>query len=160
MGLFKFGKVKEEEIYAPAVGKIINIEEVDDVTFAKKMIGDGIAIEPKDGVIYSPCDGEIVSLMGTLHAIGIKSKCEAELLLHVGIDTVNMKGDGFKAFVREGEKVKKGQKLLEIDLEKIRKNAKSDNIILLLTNEDIEIDNISRKGESSLDSIVMNLKRK
>lgn len=162
MGLFNFIKSKsaEEEIFAPALGAIVDIETVEDETFARKLIGDGIAINPTEGVVYAPCDGEIITLLNTLHAIGIKTKGGSELLIHVGIDTVEMKGDGFKAFVSQGDKVKKGQKLLEIDLEKIRDKAKSDTIMLLVAEEEININQILREGVSTLETVVMKVKKK
>lgn len=97
---------KEETVIAPLTGKIVNIEEVPDPTFAQKMMGDGIAIEPTEGVVVSPVDGEIVQFFHTKHAIGIQSEAGAEILIHVGLETVSMNGEGFEGHVNVGDKVK------------------------------------------------------
>ncbi len=120
-GLFK----KEVSLISPMSGNIIKLEEVPDEVFSGKMIGDGFAIDPIDGKVISPVEGEILQLFPTKHAIGIRTNEGLEILIHVGIDTVELKGEGFKACIKAGDKVKSGQLLLEVDLELIKSKGKS-----------------------------------
>lgn len=135
--LFGLGsKTNEETIVAPLTGAVKNIEEVPDPVFAGRMMGDGVAIDPTEGVVVSPVDGEIVQLFHTKHAIGIKAKNGTEILIHVGLETVKMEGEGFKAHVSEGQAVKAGDKLISFDLELIREKAKSTITPIVITNTD------------------------
>ena len=104
--------------------------------FAAGILGDGIGIEPDAGEVVAPFDGEISTIAETRHAVGITGPGEMEVLIHVGIDTVNMKGDGFELFVSAGEKVKAGQKLMTFDIEKIKAAGYSTTTAVLLTNSD------------------------
>lgn len=114
MGLFK---KKEKQLYAIANGKSIAIENVPDEVFSTKMMGDGIAILPTDGHIYAPCDGEISMIMEhSLHAIGLVNADGMEILLHIGLDSVELMGEGFTAHVSIGDQVSKGDLLLSFDL--------------------------------------------
>ena len=106
---------------SPMKGKVLPVTESTDEMFASKMLGDGIAIDPTDGTVYAPCDGTVSLLFPTKHAVGIKSADGIELLIHVGINTVQLDGEGFEAFVTQGDTVKKGDKLLKTDLDFIRK---------------------------------------
>ena len=124
------------EIALPTPGKVIPYTEISDPTFASGALGEGIGVEPEEGVVYAPMDGEISSVADSNHAIGISGANDQELLIHVGIDTVEMKGDGFKPFVKEGDKVKKGQKILEFDIDKIKAAGHPDTVVVLLTNSD------------------------
>lgn len=124
------------EIALPTPGKVIPYTEISDPTFASGALGEGIGVEPEEGVVYAPMDGEISSVADSKHAIGISGANDQELLIHVGIDTVEMKGDGFKPFVKEGDKVKKGQKILEFDIDKIKAAGHPDTVVVLLTNSD------------------------
>lgn len=133
MGLFS--KKKELDLYAPITGKFIDITEVKDQVFSQKILGDGIAIEPKEGVLYAPYDCEVVQLFHTLHAIGLKAK-DVELLVHIGMDTVELNGEGFKGFVNEGDHVKKGQKLIEFDIDYIKSQGKEATTPIVITNMD------------------------
>ena len=126
----------EMKIYAPIKGKTISHEEIPDETFASGVLGAGVGIEPAEGVVYAPYDGEISSTTDTKHAIGITGAGDMELLIHVGVDTVNMQGDGFELFVKEGDKVKKGDKLITFDIEKIKAAGYSPTTAVLLTNSD------------------------
>ena len=99
-------------------------------------MGQGVGIEPDEGIVYAPMDGEISTVAESKHAIGITGAEDMELLIHVGIDTVEMKGDGFKPFVSEGDNVVKGQKLLEFDRAKIKAAGKAETVVVLLTNSD------------------------
>lgn len=142
-------KVQEEPaVYAPVKGKVIPREEIPDETFASGVLGDGVGIEPAAGEVRAPYDGEISSVTDTRHAIGIIGPKGMELLIHVGIDTVNMKGDGFELLVAEGDKVKKGQKLLTFDMDKIKKAGYSTTTAVLVTNsDDYEACQVEKTGD-------------
>lgn len=121
--MFKnFFKPKPTNFIAPFNGKLMTIEEVPDPVFSEKSMGDGFAIEMHDGNVYAPCDGEIVVLFPTGHAIGVKSVDRNEYLLHLGLETVNYKGEGFQTFVKVGDKVKQGDLLVKVDLDFFRTN--------------------------------------
>lgn len=117
-------------------GKVIPYTEIPDPTFAAGTLGQGVGIQPDDEFVYAPIDGEISSVAESKHAIGISGDNDMEVLIHVGVDTVEMKGDGFEDFVKEGDKVKKGQKLMKFDREKIKAAGHPDTVVLLLTNSD------------------------
>lgn len=111
-----FGKKNKEMIlYASVTGKKIALEDVPDKVFASKMMGDGVAFQFDGNTIYAPCDGKIVMIANTLHAFGMELANGTELLLHIGLDTVNLNGKGFKKLVEQGDKVKKGTPIIEID---------------------------------------------
>lgn len=114
---------KEEILYAPMTGKIIPIGEVEDEAFSTRALGDGIAIEPSEGKLYAPCNGEVSMLFQTKHAINIISESGAEILLHIGIDTVKLYGKYFEAHVNDGDKFKKGDLLISFDMEGIRREG-------------------------------------
>lgn len=126
----------EKVLYAPVQGNVINRESIPDDTFASGVLGDGVGIEPEVGEVVAPFDGEISSVTETCHAIGITGPGEMEVLIHVGVDTVKMNGDGFKLLVKEGDKVKAGQKLMTFDIEKIKAAGFSSTVAVLLTNSD------------------------
>ncbi len=139
--LFGLGKKEAEQVQpqqevvvSPITGKLVNIEEVPDPMFAQKMMGDGVAIEPTEGKAVAPVAGEIVQVFPTKHAIGLKTKGGIELLLHIGLETVNMKGEGFTAHVKEGDKVNVGDTLVEFDLDLINEKATSTITPIVITN--------------------------
>ena len=121
MGFFKklFGK-KTDDFYAPMAGKAVPITEVPDPTFAEGMLGNGIAIEPAEGKVYAPCDATVDMMFTTGHAVSLVADNGAEILIHVGLETVSLEGKPFTIHVGNGDKVKKGQLLLEADLEAIK----------------------------------------
>ncbi len=104
-------------ILSPVTGKAIPLEQVDDPVFSQKVIGDGMAVIPSNGTIVSPVDAEVVSVAETKHAFGLKTEDGLELLIHVGLETVSLKGECFEVFVKPGDKMKAGQKLAKVDLE-------------------------------------------
>ncbi|XQY93222.1 glucose-specific PTS transporter subunit IIBC [Metabacillus sp. HB246100] len=124
----------EDVFVSPLTGEIKPITEVPDQVFSGKMMGDGFAILPTEGTIVSPVNGKILNVFPTKHAIGIQSEGGKEILIHVGIDTVNLKGEGFETFVQEGDVVEQGQKLLEVDLDFVKKNAPSIMTPIVFTN--------------------------
>src|SRR5690554_5542662 len=111
----KTKKVTEEVVYAPVNGEIVDITDAPDPTFAEKLLGEGIAIEPSDGEFVSPVNGEIINIFPTKHAIGILSEAGVEYLIHIGIDTVSLDGEGFTAHIKQGDKVKVGDPLVSVD---------------------------------------------
>lgn len=149
MGFFK---KKNKAFYAMANGKTVAIEDVPDEVFATKMMGDGIAIQPSVGQIYSPCTGKVTMVMdNTKHAVGIENEDGMEVLIHVGLDTVNLEGEGFEAFVKVGDEVKPGDLLISYDKEKFDADGINDITMLVLVdsknhtvikyhpNEDVQI---------------------
>lgn len=131
-------RLEKEELvlFAPIKGNVISRAEIPDETFASGVLGDGVGIEPEIGEVVAPFDGEISSVADTRHAIGITGPGEMEVLIHVGIDTVHMNGDGFELLVKEGEKVKAGQKLIRFDINKIKAAGYSSTVAVLLTNSE------------------------
>jgi len=127
-------EVVDETFVAPLTGEIKEITEVPDQVFSGKMMGDGFAILPTNGTVVSPVNGKILNVFPTKHAIGIQSDGGKEILIHFGIDTVNLKGEGFEAFVQEGDIVEQGQKLLEVNLDFVRENAPSVITPIVFTN--------------------------
>lgn len=119
-GLFKKKQEKAHVLGSPAAGKAVSIKDVSDPTFSEGILGDGVAVIPSEGKIYAPADGEIGMVFDTLHAVSMMTDFGAEVLIHVGLDTVQMKGDGFEGHVNAGDKVKKGDLLLTVDLEKVK----------------------------------------
>lgn len=115
--MFNFHKKSNNpnEIKAMISGSIIPLSQVNDPVFAQKMLGDGIAIKPNEEIVVSPCDGIVSMIYPTLHAIGIKTSNNLEILIHIGIDTVNLKGNGFKKYVNTGDHVKVGDKLIKFN---------------------------------------------
>ncbi len=122
-------------VLQPVKGKVIAREAIPDDTFASGVLGDGVGIEPEDELVVSPFDGTISSVAESRHAVGIESN-GMEMLIHVGVDTVNMQGDGFNCLVQEGDEVKAGQPLIRFSREKIKAAGYSDTVAVLLTNSD------------------------
>ncbi|MEH6888188.1 glucose-specific PTS transporter subunit IIBC [Bacillus sp. JJ864] len=127
-------KDANEVITIPIEGKILPITEVPDQVFSGKMMGDGFAIEPTEGTVVSPVNGEIVNVFPTKHAIGIQSEGGKEILIHFGIDTVKLNGEGFEALVSQGDKVTQGQPLLKVDIAFVKENAPSIITPIVFTN--------------------------
>lgn len=137
-------------LQSPISGKVLKLTDVPDDTFARKILGDGIAIKPEKGVVCSPVDGEIVQVfLPSKHAVCLKSTDGLEILIHIGIDTVKLNGYGFKALVKEGDKVTCGQELIKFDLEKIKNEAKSTITPIIITNYD-DVKGISILGEGNI----------
>ena len=123
------------ELKAYVSGEVIPMEDVPDQVFASRALGDGVAIKPTDGVLRAPADAMVAVVMEeSLHACGLVLDNGMELLLHIGLDTVDMKGDGFRAFVKPGDRVRAGEELIAFDREKIAGAGHSDMVIMVLTN--------------------------
>lgn len=125
-----------DAVYAPVSGKVIPISEVPDDVFSQKILGDGLAVEPQGNVITAPCDAEVSVVMeDSNHACGLKLSNDMEILIHVGINTVDMNGDGFTMFVAVGDHVKKGDKLIEFSPEKIKAAGHPTTTVICITEE-------------------------
>lgn len=142
--MFNFFKKKDEPFHVVACtsGKCIKIEDVKDEVFSQKMMGDGFAIIPDGDTVVSPVNGTIVTVFPTGHAIGIKTKDNIEIILHIGIDTVNLNGEGFKTLVKSNTKVKAGQLLVKIDKELLESKGYDLTTLTIFTsgyNKDIHL---------------------
>ena len=122
------------KLYSIAKGTKRNIEDVNDDTFSQKMMGDGVAIIPEEGEVFAPESGEITMLFPTLHAIGLKLNSGVEVLIHIGIDTVEMEGNGFVSHIHQGTQVKKGELLISFNIEEIEKRGYESDIMVIITN--------------------------
>ena len=121
------------KLCAPTSGVVRPMCESPDPAFAIKAMGDGFVVEPSEGKLVAPADGEIMMVFPTNHAIGFKTEEGIEILFHAGVDTVKLNGQGFKTFVKDGDKVKKGDLLMEFDMDYVKKNAASDAVMVILT---------------------------
>lgn len=128
--------IHQESFVSPVSGKIVELSEVNDEVFASGTLGKGVAIKPTDGKIYAPADGVAVSVFRTGHAIGIRTNQNAEILIHVGIDTVQLNGEGFKRYVDQDQPVKKGQLILEFDKALLSRKGYDDTVIFVVTNSE------------------------
>lgn len=135
-GLFKKNTKKQVEIAMPVNGRCFEITQIPDPTFAEKILGDGFGFESNDGVIYAPVSGKVIKLFPTKHAIIIQTEEGLEVLLHIGIETVALKGEGFESFVNEGDNVSKGDKIISYDINTVPQKAQSMLSPLLITNMD------------------------
>lgn len=157
--MFKWLNKKEMDFYSPVDGKVVPLNHVNDSVFARGMMGTGFAIEPTDEIIYAPFDGEITVLFPTGHAIGLKSKEGVEVLLHIGIDTVELKGEGFHIQCSQGDQVQKGSTLLKVDLETVRAHGKESICIVIFPNKEnitvLKENKIVKHGQNN----IINIKR-
>ena len=125
---------KDIVVSSPLEGEMVPLDKVPDPVFSQKMMGDGFAVIPANGTVVSPVDGEVLSIFPTKHAVNLKDASGLEILIHVGLETVNLKGEGFTSFVSDGETVKKGQKLLEVDFDAIKEKVPSIITPVVFTN--------------------------
>lgn len=136
--LFRKNKPATVDIVAPVTGRYVNLSEVPDPVFSGKMMGDGVAIQPKGAktIVVAPVSGKILMLADSYHAVGIKDVNGVEILIHVGLDTVELKGKGFKPLVSVDGEVKVGQPLIEVDLQTIEESGKNTVIPVVVTNQE------------------------
>lgn len=127
---------KDVVVYAPLDGRLVSLETVPDPAFAQKMLGDGMAIEPISKKVLAPFAGKVVVAFPTQHAIGLRSAAGLECLIHVGIDTVTLNGRGFRLLIEEGQMVKQGEPLIELDLDVLRSSGKALSTPVIITNSD------------------------
>ena len=134
--MFGFLKGKKSEIVSPLSGDVLPITECADEVFSSKALGNGLVIMPTGNDVFAPIDGTVVQVAETVHAVCLEGEDGLELLIHLGIDTVSLGGEGFECFVKTGDKVKKGDKIATMDREFIKsKGLKLDSPVILL-NED------------------------
>lgn len=131
-----FKNKRDIGLYAPVIGETIALENVPDKMFADKLMGEGIGFKFDGNTVCAPCDGKISMITNTLHAFGITAANGAEILVHIGLDTVELKGQGFKVIAEVGKKVKKGAPIIEIDRDFMKQ--KNVNLItpMIITNSD------------------------
>lgn len=141
-------EIKREILKSPLTGKLVALPDVPDEVFASGLLGKGIAVNPSVGKVVAPADGEVTTLFPTGHAIGIKTNNGAEILIHIGMDTVKMNGDGFKTHVQQGDRIKQGQLLIEFDIDKIKKAGYPVITPVLVTNHDSYKDIVTANGEN------------
>ena len=132
------------DIFAPLSGELVAIEDVPDVVFAERIVGDGIAIKPSGNKIVAPCNGTIGKIFETNHAFSIESDSGIEIFVHFGIDTVELKGEGFTRIAAEGQRVKTGDTIIEFDLALLEAKAKSTLTPIVISNMD-EIKELTKR---------------
>lgn len=132
--LSRFFTKRKLQIFAPVKGEMLSLEQVPDPVFSEKMMGDGVAIMPEDGGIYSPVEGKVILIADTKHAIGIRANDGTEILIHIGLETVSLQGKGFKTLVEMGDSVSIGQPLIEVDWNYVKENAASMITPIIITN--------------------------
>ncbi|MFV0380035.1 MAG: beta-glucoside-specific PTS transporter subunit IIABC [Anaerorhabdus sp.] len=137
--------IKQEIFISPVKGEVIELSKVNDQVFASDTVGKGVAIIPTEGKIYAPTDGIATTVFPTHHAIGITTKTGVELLIHVGIDTVQLEGEGFKCRINQGDTIKKGQLLLEFDQDLMKNKNYDDTVVFVVTNSNEFLDIIVSK---------------
>lgn len=132
--MFGLFKKKKNSFLSPMKGKAVSIKEVPDETFSSEMLGKGIAVIPSEGLVTSPANGKVTMVFETLHALSILADTGEEILIHIGLDTVKMNGEGFSPFVKVGDIVKAKDPLIQADLEKIKSAGFNPVTIMLVCN--------------------------
>lgn len=146
-----FLKKDSKEIVAPVTGTCISITDVEDKVFSSKAMGDGFAVVPADDTIVSPITGNIVMTFPTKHAFGVKSKDDVEVLVHIGIDTVNLNGEGFEMLLKEGAKVKAGDPVVRINRTLLEAKGVNLTTMVVFTDgyqKEINLDTCGQKVEA------------
>ena len=137
------GEITGEAVYdmvSPADGHILPLDQVKDEVFAGRVLGDGFAVELTSGRILSPADGTIEAAFDTGHAVGIRTENGMEILIHIGINTVELGGKGFRLHVSQGQKVRRGDCLVDVDLEEVRKSGKDlTTMVIFTTGESVDV---------------------
>lgn len=143
-------QVKDVDMYAIASdAKLISLDDVPDIAFSKRLVGDGIAFELRSDTIYSPCDGKIIMIANTKHAIGIQTKNGAQILIHCGLETVNLNGEGLMPLVKIEQNVKHGDPILKINIELMKeKNIKLITPVIVTNPNDYHINYAHDKHNS------------
>lgn len=158
MALFDFLKKdnnKEATLYNLVEGEVIPIEEVPDPVFSQKMMGDGFGVQPTNGEVYSPIEGKVVSVFPTKHALGLELGNGVEVLVHIGVDTVELEGGPFEVHVKEGDKVSQDTLLATVDLEALAAAEKPNTVIVVFTNMDeVESFTLNQTGEVSQGEVI------
>lgn len=153
--------VEKQNLYAVANGKVVPVSEVADPVFSQKMMGDGFAVIPADGIIYSPVDGKVLSVFPTKHAIGIQMANGLEVLVHMGLDTVELNGKPFETHVKEGDNVTASTQIATVDLDALEEAGKDNAMVVVITNMDKVKDfALTAEGEVTAQSIIGNVTQK
>ena len=134
----------ETALYSPMNGEVLPITESEDEAFASKAMGDGVAVNPSEGTVYAPCDGTITMIFPTKHAIAIQAETGKSFLIHAGIDTVKMEGEGFETFAEAGTKVKQGDKILTFDIDLVKEKGYSPQTMMMLAEGDGQVEVIPK----------------
>jgi len=142
--MFGFLKRKTREVLSPVDGKVVEIERVDDEVFANKMVGDGVAVIPMSDTFCAPIEGTVSKLFSTNHAYSIKSSKDLEVMVHIGLETVALKGQGFERLVNEGDKVKAGEPIIRVDLPYLTEHAK-DIVTPVIISEESDVHKIEKQ---------------
>ena len=163
MGLFKkvLGTKEESKveidhmIYSPLTGKIVPLNEVNDQVFAQELMGKGVAVFPTVGRVVAPCNGEVISVFKTLHAITIKADNGAEIIIHVGLETVALDGQYFESHIEDGQQIKKGDLLLTFNVDKIKEEYDVTTPVIVTNPTDYQsVDTIGGKEVNCGDSLI------
>ena len=149
-------KIDKEILVSPLKGEVVNLSEIEDAAFSSGVLGDGVAIIPSDGKVISPVNGVITTLFPSLHAIGILSDEGIEVLIHIGLNTVQLDGKGFNAKIKQGDKVKKGQEILTFDMDTIKNAGYSLVTPVVITNSSqfLEIAQTNNKNVDLKDNLI------
>lgn len=142
--MFGFLKRKAREIKSPVDGQVVALESVNDEVFSQKLVGDGVAIIPMSNTFTAPIDGTVTKIFPTNHAYSIKSPKDLEVMVHIGLDTVALEGKGFERIANEGDQVKAGDPIIQIDLGYIREHAK-DIITPIIISDDSDVKKIEKR---------------
>ena len=142
--MFGFMKRKVREVFSPVDGQIVTLESVDDEVFSQKMVGDGVAVMPVSNQFTAPIDGVVTKIFSTNHAYSIKSDKDLEVMVHIGLETVALNGEGFTRIAKEGDAVKVGDLIIEADLAYIKAHAK-DIITPILISDESDVKEIEKK---------------
>lgn len=135
-------------LYSPLKGNLVDIKNVNDKTFSSGMMGHGLAIFPETNMVSSPIDGEVMMIFPTKHAIGIKAKNGCDVIIHIGIDTVELKGECFDCKVKVGDQVKVGQDLVDVQMSKVKAKGYDTVTMIVITNsDDYDISQISSQRD-------------
>lgn len=154
--MFNLFKNKEQNLlYSPVVGTAIALDEVEDPMFSQKMLGDGIAFRFDTDTLYAPCDAHVVMIAATKHAIGL-SMGNIEIMIHVGMNTVSLQGQGFNLLIQEGDQVKRGQAIMKLDRSFFDSNHVDLITPMIVTTKNVEVQHLSF-GEVNLDSEVLKI---
>lgn len=155
--MFNLFKKKRNEIASPMTGQVIPITEVEDAVFSSKAMGDGFAVQPSEGKVYAPVKGKITSIFPTKHALGLVDEKGLEVLLHIGIDTVELAGNGFDILVQEGAEVDFDTQLATVDLDYLKSQNKSTTTMVIWTNGESAILDI-KTGQYAAKTVIGEVK--
>lgn len=142
--MFGFLKRKVREVKSPVDGQVVALESVNDDVFSQKLVGDGVAVIPMSNIFTAPIDGTVTKIFPTNHAYSIKSSKDLEVMVHIGLDTVALEGKGFERIANEGDQVKAGDPIIQVDLGYIREHAK-DIITPVIISDDSDVKQIEKR---------------